>query len=103
MNGNQADGRRCLQPGRKGAAATFARGMADKPRVKAPKQRTTSSTADPDRRRRLLLIGAVLAALAAAAVLFAAFGRAGGGPDDATVRGLDSSDCRKASMRSETR
>ncbi len=59
--------------------------MADKPRVKAPKQRATSSSDDPDRRRKLLLIGGVLAALVAAAILFAAFGR-GGGPDEEAVR-----------------
>jgi hypothetical protein len=68
--------------------------MADKPRVKAPKQRATTGSDDPDRRRKLLLIGGVLAALVAAAVLFAAFGRGSGGPDEEAVRAsLESASC----------
>ena len=60
--------------------------MADKPRVKAPKQRATTSSDDSDRRRMLLLAGVGFAALVAAVVLFAAFGRGGGGPDEESVR-----------------
>ncbi len=46
--------------------------MADKPRVKAPKQRSTPKPEDPGRKRRLLLYGfAGLAALAAILVLAA--------------------------------
>lgn len=60
--------------------------MADKPRVKAPKQRTTSSSDAGDRTRKLLLIGAAVAGLVVAAVLFAAVGRGGGGPDETAVR-----------------
>jgi Protein of unknown function (DUF3105) len=60
--------------------------MADKPRVKAPKQRATASSDAPDRRRMLLLVGVGFVALVAAAVLFAAFGRGRGGPDEESVR-----------------
>lgn len=68
--------------------------MADKPRVKAPKQRATASSDEPDRRRKLLLIGGLLAALIAAAVLFAAVGRGGGGPDEEAVRSdLEAAGC----------
>jgi hypothetical protein len=61
--------------------------MADKPRVKAPKQRASTGSDDPARTRKLLLIGGVLAALVVAGVLFAAVGRGGGGPDEESVRG----------------
>ncbi|MDH5280448.1 MAG: DUF3105 domain-containing protein [Thermoleophilia bacterium] len=68
--------------------------MADKPRVKAPKQRATPSSDDSDRPRRLLLIGGLLAALVVAAVLFAAFGRGGSGPDEVAVRAdLEAAGC----------
>jgi hypothetical protein len=60
--------------------------MADKPRVKAPKQRATASSDDSDSRGRLLLLGGVLAALVVAAALFVAFGRGGGAPDEKSVR-----------------
>src|SRR3990170_2495712 len=87
MNGNPAGGRRLVRsPGAPGAAATFARGMADKPRVKAPKQRSTTTLDESGRRRTMLLVGGVLAALVIAAVLYAAVGRGGGGSDEASVR-----------------
>ena len=60
--------------------------MAEKPRVKAPKQRTTSRSDAGDRTRKLLLIGAAVAGLIVAAVLFAAVGRGGNEPDEAAVR-----------------
>lgn len=60
--------------------------MADKPRVKAPKQRATTGSDDTERQRKLLLIGGVLAALVAAGVLFAALSRGGGGADEEAVR-----------------
>jgi hypothetical protein len=61
--------------------------MADKPRVKAPKQRAATSSNDSARKRQqLLLLGAAVAALAVAGVLFAAVGRGGGVPDEAAVR-----------------
>ena len=60
--------------------------MAEKPRVKAPKQRATTGSDDPGRTRKLLLIGGALAALVVAAVLYAAVGRGSGGADEASVR-----------------
>lgn len=68
--------------------------MADKPRVKAPKQRSTTGSDDSDRTRKLLLVGGTLAALVVAAVLYAAVGRGGGGPDEASVRAdLEAAGC----------
>jgi hypothetical protein len=60
--------------------------MADKPRVKAPKQRVTQRQSDPGRTRRMMLIGG--GALAAVAVVFAgvALGLGGGDPSAAEVR-----------------
>ena len=60
--------------------------MADKPRVKAPKQRAATSSDDSARTRQLLLLGGAVAALAVVGVLFAAVGRGGGVPDQAAVR-----------------
>ena len=60
--------------------------MAEKPRVKAPKQRSTTGSDDSDRMRKLLLIGSVLAALVVAGALYAAVGRGDGGRDEASVR-----------------
>lgn len=68
--------------------------MAEKPRVKAPKQRTTSSLDAGDRTRKLLLIGAAVAGLVVAAVLFAAVGRGGSSPDEESVRAdLEAAGC----------
>ena len=53
--------------------------MADKPRVKAPKQRATTGPDDSGRSRTLLLVGVILSALVIAAVLYAAVGRGGSG------------------------
>jgi hypothetical protein len=60
--------------------------MAEKPRVRAPKQRATTSSDDSARARKLALLGGVVAALAVAGVLFAAVGRGGAAPDEASVR-----------------
>jgi len=78
-----------------GAAATFARGMADKPRVKAPKQRTTSdSTAAADRRRMIVLGGGALAALAAVAGVVILVGGGGSGGSAEEVRAdLEAAGC----------
>ena len=60
--------------------------MADKPRVKAPKQRSTPKPVDPGRTRRLLLYGVSgLAALAVVLVL-AALAIGGGKPGEGDVR-----------------
>ncbi len=56
--------------------------MADKPRVKAPKQRTTQAPDDAARKRRLLVIG--LGTAAAAIVLVGAFAMLGMGGGDAS-------------------
>jgi len=60
--------------------------MADKPRVKAPKQRVTQRQADPGRTRQMMLIGGGV--LAAAAVVFGlvVLGIGGGDPSVADVR-----------------
>jgi len=57
--------------------------MADKPRVKAPKQRSTASSDESRRGRTLLLVGGIVAALVVAAALYAAVGRGGGGLSNA--------------------
>lgn len=69
--------------------------MAEKPRVKAPKQRTTPGPDDAARTRTMLMIGGgVLAALVAGVVLFAVVGRGGSGPDEESVRaGLEAAGC----------
>jgi hypothetical protein len=60
--------------------------MADKPRVKAPKQRSTPKPSDPGRTRRLLIYGvASLAALAVVLVL-AALSLGGGKPSESDAR-----------------
>ncbi len=59
--------------------------MADKPRVKAPKQRATQRAADPGRKRRLLMLVAgtlVILAAFAGAVALLGLGRGGSSPDD---------------------
>jgi hypothetical protein len=70
--------------------------MADKPRVKAPKQRT-SSTSDDSSRRRTFAVAAAIAGLALGFVVVAALlGVVGGGDgsDPATVRtDLESAGC----------
>lgn len=77
-NARARGGRSRTQPGRNGAAATFARGMADKPRVQAPKQRTTSDPGAAARKRRNLLLGAgglgLLLVAVVAVVALAGFG-----------------------------
>jgi hypothetical protein len=62
--------------------------MADKPRVKAPKQRATSSAPDAgDRNRRLAMIGgATLAGIAAVAAAFFLLGSGGESVDEEAVR-----------------
>jgi Protein of unknown function (DUF3105) len=76
--------------------------MAEKPRVKAPKQRAATSSDDSARMRRLLLLGGVVAALAIAGVLFAAVGRGGGVPDAAAVRaGLEAAGCTLQAVKAQ--
>ncbi|MBA3433525.1 MAG: DUF3105 domain-containing protein [Actinobacteria bacterium] len=69
--------------------------MADKPRVKAPKQRATQRAADPGRKRRLIILGAgALVALAAVAGVVALLGVGGGDPSPADVRAdLEAAGC----------
>jgi Protein of unknown function (DUF3105) len=75
--------------------------MAEKPRVKAPKQRATTSS-DDSRMRQLLLVGGVVAALVVAGVLFAAVGRGGGGLDEAAVRAdLEASGCTLQAVKAQ--
>lgn len=60
--------------------------MPDKPRVKAPKQRSSTPSSDSTRRRNLLVVGAgLVAGLIAGGVVFAALGR-GGSVDEESVR-----------------
>jgi len=59
--------------------------MPEKPRVKAPKQRSTPLGETSDRRTILLVGGGLIAAVVLAVVLFAAVGR-GGDVDEASVR-----------------
>jgi len=83
------DGLRRNQGATEGAA-TFARGMADKPRVKAPKQRASSaSSRGPGSQRRLIVVGAVAVGVALAVLAMAAllgFVGGGGGPDETAAR-----------------
>ena len=61
--------------------------MSDKPRVKAPKQRSTPKPDDPARKRRMILYGVGgLAAVVAIVVLAAAIGLGGGDPSDDDAR-----------------
>ncbi|MET0939713.1 MAG: DUF3105 domain-containing protein [Gaiellaceae bacterium] len=76
--------------------------MAEKPRVKAPKQRATTSSDDSARMRQLLLLGGVVAALVIAGVLFAAVGRGGGVPDEAAVRAdLEAAGCTLQAVKAQ--
>jgi Protein of unknown function (DUF3105) len=60
--------------------------MADKPRVKAPKQRSTPRVEDPGRTRRLLMYGAGATLAVAAVVVLAALTLGGGDPGEAEAR-----------------
>jgi hypothetical protein len=60
--------------------------MADKPRVKAPKQRSTPKPVDPGRTRRLLMYGAAGLAALVAILVFAALGLGGGKPSESEAR-----------------
>jgi hypothetical protein len=74
--------------------------MADKPRVKAPKQRSTTAPDGGDRTRKLFLIGGVVAALVIAGALYAAVGRGGSGADEASVRAtLEGAGCTLKSVK----
>ncbi len=76
--------------------------MAEKPRVKAPKQRATTSSDDSARKRQLLLFGGLAAAIVIAGVLFAAVGRGGGGPDEAAVRAdLETAGCTLQAVKAQ--
>lgn len=69
------------------AAANVARSMPEKPRVKAPKQRSTPDPGAPVRRRRALLVGGGAAVAAAAVVaLIVLLGNGRGGPSEDEVR-----------------
>ena len=69
--------------------------MADKPRVKAPKQRTTHTPDDAARRKRLLLVGGVaIAALVVVVGAFAFLGVGGGEASEEDVRtSLEAAGC----------
>jgi hypothetical protein len=69
--------------------------MADKPRVKAPKQRASSRPDDSGRDRRLLLyVGGALVVLAVGVAAVALVGFGGGGPSPAEVRAdLEAAGC----------
>jgi Protein of unknown function (DUF3105) len=60
--------------------------MADKPRVKAPKQRSTPKAADPGRTRRLLIYGAASIAALAVILVLAALSIGGGRPSEGEAR-----------------
>ena len=76
--------------------------MAEKPRVKAPKQRATTSSGDSARKRQLLLFGGLAAAIVIAGVLFAAVGRGGGSPDEAGVRAnLEAAGCTLQAVKAQ--
>ena len=70
--------------------------MADKPRVKAPKQRA-GSTGEPDSRRRALVIGAAIAGVALGFVVVAALlgvvGGGGGIDEEALRTDLEAAGC----------
>lgn len=61
--------------------------MADKPRVKAPKQRSAQSRTADDRRKQLLTVGgAAVAAAVVVGLLVAMLALGGGGPNEDEVR-----------------
>jgi hypothetical protein len=60
--------------------------MADKPRVKAPKQRGTPRTDDSGRSRRLLLLGGAATLAVIAVVAFAALALGGSDPGESDAR-----------------
>jgi hypothetical protein len=67
--------------------------MADKPRVKAPKQRTTTSRDDAKRTKLLMIGGGAFVLLALVVVLFLAVG-GGAGVDEASARAdLEAAGC----------
>lgn len=78
--------------------------MADKPRVKAPRQRTAPRVADPDRKRRLLMLGGgTVAALVAVVVLVVVLGIGGGEPSPAEVRAkLEAAGCTLVAKKAQT-
>ncbi len=74
-----------------------------KPRVKAPKQRTTPDPRAAAERRRILMYGGgALAALAAAAVIVALLGLAGGSPSPEDVRAdLEAAGCTLQAVKAQ--
>jgi hypothetical protein len=78
--------------------------MADKPRVKAPKQRATQKAADSGQRRRLLAWGAgTLVVLAALAGVVALLGVGGGEPSPADVRAdLEAAGCTLQAVKAQS-
>jgi hypothetical protein len=76
--------------------------MPEKPRVKAPKHRTTTTSKDSDRTRKVLLVGGIVAVIVVVGVLFAAVGRGGGGPDEAAVRAdLEAAGCTLQAVKAQ--
>ena len=68
--------------------------MAEKPRVKAPKQRAATSSDDTQRRTLAIIGGVLLGALVVGVVLFAAAGRGGGSVDEESARAdLEAAGC----------
>jgi hypothetical protein len=78
--------------------------MAEKPRVKAPKQRQTTSS-DASSRRRMLTIGAAIAGIVAGFVVVAALlglVGGGGGPSEAEVRStMEAAGCTLQSVKAQ--
>lgn len=94
-NARAPGGRSRTQPGHNEAAATFARGMAEKPRVRAPKQRTTSGPDSAAHNRRIALVAvAALVGVAAVGMLFVLVASGSGKPSEESVRtGLEEAGC----------
>lgn len=76
--------------------------MADKPRVRAPKQRATTRPDDPSRNRRLLLYGAgaVVALAAVAAVFLVGFGGNDASPEKVRAD-LEASGCTLQAVKAQ--
>lgn len=75
----------------------------NKPRVKAPRQRTTPKPkAAADRRRMMMLGGGALAALAAVVAIVALLGLGGGGPSPEEVRAdLETAGCTLQAVKAQ--
>jgi hypothetical protein len=78
------------------------RAVADKPRVKAPKQRTAARTPSPDRRRWALIAAGSIGALAVLVVAGLALGGFGSGGQDAQAA-LEDAGCTLQSFKGVSR